>query len=296
MPTLPPLHLDFSKNDFLSLPLSVIQSAVMPVVVRRPDGGLVGLGTAFTIAPGLMLTASHVMQEAVEGQGALVEGAMAGVVCLASSDEAASEFFGALLPIERSRHYQSFDIALLEVGVPFIDDEPVPLLQLPLTAELPTVGDQVIALGYSRLDASHRQHGEVESAYQLQQDFNGTRGRVEEVHPVRRDWFLPFPCFRTNARFDGGISGGPVFNAEGFVCGVVCSGYELGEEEVGYTSYASILFPAFFFESLRTEEGEVRMYSLLEFVKVGAIQGHESLSRLELTTDASGERRITLRN
>lgn len=295
MATLPPFTIDFSNDDFVTLPLNLAQSAVMPVVVRPTDGGLIGIGTAFTIAPGLMLTAWHVMEEAINRHSALMEGATTGVVYVASGSDQMPELFGGLLPITNSRYNEALDIALLEVGVPFIDNEPVPLRSLPLTAEFPTVGDEAVALGYSRIEAERRQHGEVENAYELQDDFNATRGTVQEIHPVRRDSsFLCFPCFRTNARFDSGISGGPVFNAEGFVCGVVCSGYNLSEDEIGYTSYASLLFPAFSFEASRTEESEVRVYSLLELVKAGAIRGHESLSRMEVRVDASGHQQVIL--
>ena len=56
---------------------------------------------------------------------------------------------------------------------------------------------------------------------------------------------MPFPCFRTNARFDGGMSGGPVFNASGRVCGLVCSTYPPFSEDEEHASYATLVWPAF---------------------------------------------------
>ena len=70
-----------------------------------------------------------------------------------------------------------------------------------------------------------------------------TTGRVVEVHKQRRDTgMLNFPCFRVNARFDGGMSGGPVFNEAGELCGVICSGYPPIEDQE-HVSYAASLCP-----------------------------------------------------
>jgi hypothetical protein len=45
-------------------------------------------------------------------------------------------------------------------------------------------------------------------------------GKVQEVHDERRDsGRLSFPCFRTNARYDPAMSGGPVFAEDGHLCG-----------------------------------------------------------------------------
>jgi hypothetical protein len=72
-------------------------------------------------------------------------------------------------------------------------------------------------------------------------------GVVEEVHDERRDSYrLPFPCFRTNARFDRGMSGGPVFSEEGYLCGIICSSMppELGNEDGEHVSYVASLWPS----------------------------------------------------
>ena len=48
-------------------------------------------------------------------------------------------------------------------------------------------------------------------------------GTVIEVHDVRRDrGMLNFPCFRTNAPFTHGMSGGPIFH-NGKLSGIICA-------------------------------------------------------------------------
>jgi len=53
---------------------------------------------------------------------------------------------------------------------------------------------------------------------------------------------LTFPCFEIRGRFDGGMSGGPVFNDAGHCCGVVCACADYGDGQ--YVSYATTLWPA----------------------------------------------------
>ncbi len=71
-----------------------------------------------------------------------------------------------------------------------------------------------------------------------------TTGEVIEVHDEFRDrGMLKFPCFRTNARFDHGMSGGPVFNDRGELCGLVCSGPPPENDNAEWISYAVSLWP-----------------------------------------------------
>jgi hypothetical protein len=53
---------------------------------------------------------------------------------------------------------------------------------------------------------------------------------------------LPFPCFRTNARFDGGMSVGPVVNDQGKVVGIVCSNIPPEKPSDEHCSYVSLLW------------------------------------------------------
>jgi hypothetical protein len=54
---------------------------------------------------------------------------------------------------------------------------------------------------------------------------------------------LPFPCFRVGARFDGGMSGGPVMNDRGRLCGIVCSNMPPSDEGGMHDSFVSTLSP-----------------------------------------------------
>lgn len=71
-----------------------------------------------------------------------------------------------------------------------------------------------------------------------------SHGEVKEIYYQQRDSSrLPFPCFETNARFDGSMSGGPVFY-EGNLIGIICSNLPPTNEEEEHVSYVSLLWPA----------------------------------------------------
>lgn len=109
-----------------------------------------------------------------------------------------------------------------------------PRLQL----DPPRIGSRVHAIGHSALDRS---------VNGLSVSFNmktwSATGEVQEIHPAGRDKILlRFPCFLTNARFDGGMSGGGVFTEDGNLCGIVCS--NMAPTDGGqHTSYVSLLYP-----------------------------------------------------
>ena len=52
-------------------------------------------------------------------------------------------------------------------------------------------------------------------------------GVVTDVYPESRDSaLLSFPSFEVQTHFIGGMSGGPIFNQAGELCGLICSGYD----------------------------------------------------------------------
>jgi len=101
----------------------------------------------------------------------------------------------------------------------------------------PAVGERVHAFGYPKT--------KVESTPErllVALDGHTSGGDVAEIHHVRRDRsMLNFPCFAVNMRVDGGMSGGPVFNADGHLCGIACSSFDLGDD--GHVAYVSTLWP-----------------------------------------------------
>ena len=56
---------------------------------------------------------------------------------------------------------------------------------------------------------------------------------------------LPFPCYQVSTRFDAGMSGGPVFDETGALCGLVRSNVAGSHIDAEPISYVTTLWPMF---------------------------------------------------
>jgi hypothetical protein len=102
----------------------------------------------------------------------------------------------------------------------------------------PAVGERISAFGYPKTDVDASQ-----GALNITLNPYTSVGEVTEIFPVKRDsGLLRFPCYSTNARFEHGMSGGPIFNDDGNVCGIICDGLP-HEEGVDDHSHGSTLWP-----------------------------------------------------
>jgi S1-C subfamily serine protease len=105
----------------------------------------------------------------------------------------------------------------------------------------PPVGSIVAGFGY------HSTETMVEGNHvQLNTNPYTTSGEVQEIHDLRRDSAMyTFPCFRTNARFDPAMSGGPVFSASGHLCGIISGNVAPDPDDPNgeHVSYVASLWP-----------------------------------------------------
>lgn len=100
----------------------------------------------------------------------------------------------------------------------------------------PRVGERVVGFGYAASAVERADVGRV----RLSLHPSTTGGPVTEVFPEYRDrGMLTFPCFEINTHFVGGMSGGPLFNEAGELCGVTCASRD-GEP----IAYGATLWPA----------------------------------------------------
>jgi hypothetical protein len=196
-------------------------------------------GTACLIGPWLALTARHVIEdhflkfEGVEPSGI----ARAGYEVLTYVNLGG----GGLLSLFVRRAWLSLahDIAVLWAPACAID--PNHVWTIPRLAPMPPAIDSLVAaIGYPNSSFEFQ----APTDHLLVMDATTSTGRVIEVHDLRRDSvMLPFPCFRVNARFDGGMSGGPVMNEIGWLCGVVCSSMPPADLGDTHDSYVSTIWP-----------------------------------------------------
>lgn len=202
--------------------LDPIWEHVAPLVVNKEV-----LGTATFIAPGMALTAAHVLNQLSRREKPLAPGEIkySGTSLLTYAARSSGAHTETQLMLAGVPSFYS-DVAFLNLRA--TSGPAGPSERLTLTVSPPAVGSTVVAFGRPNkyLADSH-----------LGAKCIRIISRVVELHHIGRDQRLPFACFRTDHDFAGGMSGGPVFNADGHVCGLVCSG--------AVEPYVALLWPAF---------------------------------------------------
>lgn len=205
-------------------------------------------GTATFIAPYLAITAKHVVEhywrefkrtemKTNESKNRLdLKGNfnIIGVQTLENGQK------GALWTVQQIYISAATDIAYINL-IPFSNEAKNYKWRFPRLEMLPPkVGSRIHAFGYRNSSASA-------DGNNVEWRIEGTTsmGDVKEVHNLRRDNFsINFPCIHTNARFDGGMSGGPVFNSDGKIFAIISSNLPPTEEGEDHASYAALIWPS----------------------------------------------------
>jgi Trypsin-like peptidase domain len=214
------------KETGLASPITEIALAL----TASKDGVWRPSGTAVVIGPHLAITAKHVIEDYWKKyEGIQIEAEVGERI-----DEAGSFHIFAFQVLEEGKTGALWEVTRIWLS-PFTD---VAFIRLTPYSEAarkykwrvaninllpPEVGTRISGFGYhsSAISVKESERGiEIE----WKDSPTTTIGEVIEVFQERRDpIMLPFPCFRTNARFDGGMSGGPIFNEQGNLCGIICS-------------------------------------------------------------------------
>lgn len=243
----------------------------LPILAEGPTEQHV-IGSAVMITPGLAMTARHVIDECLK----VYDG-------VAPAEPGVTQNLNATFHLRlvqfvdggkdariwhgRRVHTSAYtDIAFIELLRPD-GAEQQPSLQM--TIEAPEVGDRVFAFGYPR--------GVIEPGTmpKVTLDPRTTSGTVVELFERGRDrLMMPHPCFHTDAVFDAGMSGGPVFDAAGRVCGIVSTSTPPMEEGGSWASFASLLWPAFatrLFMNRADRPADDVGYPALDLVRAGLL-------------------------
>lgn len=194
------------------------------------------VGTAFPIGKTTLVTAKHVLDETWNARENMEINRNLVAV------QALSENRVILWTITQAIAHKTADLMLLYVD-PEANRHNPPLWVPPwrVRENAPRKGEMVMAIGYieGRLRiASRNPNGGGVLAISDQGQINF--GMVRTVHDKGRDRvMLPCPCFEIGASFSPGMSGGPVFDKNGKLCGIVSTGIEGAE-----SSYAVTLGPS----------------------------------------------------
>jgi len=234
-----------------------LRRAIIPLFSMDRETHLVtGLGTAFRVDPfGTYLTAHHVLECSETGQfftssqlgtvfGLFNPGLVLGCppipkdcfVFVSEIDTFRGEYTSPLIHVGK-KSINAFDCTKL-----LFDPKSLRVrkhkefLPLQLSGKRPQIGDRVMAIGYAGVMDVKNQTSEKTISFT--EGLHGAVGEVTNIFPAGRDSTKPWPTFEVSCKWPGGMSGGPVFNEEGHIIGMVSySLYDSLTKEmgVGYT-------------------------------------------------------------
>ena len=199
----------------------------MVAVVQWRNGCFVVLGSGVMIGPGLLLTATHVLDEfARDGVSPafltfLPDAARAWLPHDSSNLSRADSFNEDLR--------RSSDLTLVSCTLNSYEHEQHPLTLAPLQIALPLIGERLWAFGY--------RHGEIDGDVSAITPLVSS-GCVTAVYPHGRGEHMPAACIEVDMDTKGGMSGGPVVNSNGDLVAIVSSSYE------GGPSYMTLIWEA----------------------------------------------------
>ncbi len=180
------------------------------------------------IAPGLAITANHVLVDDFEALAAGEKAAFLVGVRKGSLD---------LWRLRSISYDNRGDIAYLSVELmsPLTPDWD--FTSIALTTRCPLEGESVTIIGFRRATVALKQGGGVEALAQLL----AARGTVRAVfHPYRNQILWPYPSIVIDCGSLGGMSGGAVLDDDGLLVGVVARGLQT-EDRRGPTNAAWIV-------------------------------------------------------
>lgn len=213
---------EFTADDGIGSMNSLYQAtdAIVAIAELRDDFTF-NIGSGVTIGPGLMLTATHVLDEFRESSAGpvmmtfLPDGAARAwlpVYSVASSSK--SRF--AMISDDRT---VVSDLSLLICNLHSESHPSQQLCMMPMEIALPVPGTRLWAIGFRQGDTGESDSAAIPLV---------TSGIVTDAFPQGRGERLLSPCVEVAMETLGGMSGGPVFNEEGFLVGIVSSSFDNG--------------------------------------------------------------------
>lgn len=220
---------------------NALQRSVLPVFAKVGNR-MLGRGSAVCVAPGLFVTARHVVAELDDGQPAEWTVPFEQMWVYLETDQATASdpdaIYGGLLDVLFANPHSETDLATLTVDMVGKSAEWVRPVALGL--RMPDIGEQIDCFGYDLASAE----GELDAnniTLILERRLSVSTGRVVEQQPTRRlgGYHRTSPGFRTNTATPSGMSGGPVFDSNFEVIGFNSGSTEPSDDYPEWDSFVS---------------------------------------------------------
>jgi hypothetical protein len=247
---------------------SVLRRWVVPLVAFDAADGRFGaprafLGSAFAIAPRLLVTAKHVVEEILEPRKRRTPYLVKPGTLLC-----------ALLPtgtpviIQGIGLAEENDLALLTIraGRQFCT--------APLTIREGEVGSRLWVVGYPGEDAALMRRDELSLDDQRVYPQVCMIGDVQARHiPQRDSVMVNYPALEADFAALKGMSGGPVVTESGHVCGIVCTAIPPDEDGGGWSSTSALLQYLFAMQVELDLDGDgARLWTIHELAQRGEVR------------------------
>lgn len=219
---------EFSAEDGIG-PLRSLHEAgdALVAIASMDEDGATILGSGVMVGPGLLITATHVLEEFRRRRETplfmtfLPSGARAWRPLDMSVWTMPSVF-------DELRTVYS-DISLVSCTLNSEARAELPLMLAPMQIALPLIGERLWIIGF--------RHQMIEERAALVTPMISS-GLVTAAYPNGRGELLASPCFEVNMDTVGGMSGGAVTNADGYLVGILSSSFE------GGPSYVTLIWEA----------------------------------------------------
>ena len=206
------------------------------------------IGTAAVVCGHLLVTAKHVLSDLCNierppsEQSVAIDKHLVAVQLLAGPEYLIWDVTNAIVD-------PASDIALLRLTsnpAKSHNDGKHQWRQPKINPFAPDVGERVAAFGYRLGQARTSKNTDGGHHIDLDDEPIASVGIVREIYEWQRDSvMLPFPCYQVSARFDAGMSGGPVFDEYGSCCGIVCTSFDGSHHDDEPVSSVTMLWPLF---------------------------------------------------
>ncbi|OGA45934.1 MAG: hypothetical protein A3G24_26305 [Betaproteobacteria bacterium RIFCSPLOWO2_12_FULL_62_13] len=188
-------------------------------------------GSAVLVAPGIALSAWHVLKPRLEA-------IMAGEItaqCLGVASDGVR-----LWQVRKVTHVPETDVVILGLSLRSDVSSGTTLYQAHLTTRFPKIGERLTLYGFRAAAEALPRDGDGGSAIAGQ--LLCCAGEVSQVFPTGRDRvMLPWPTVEVSGPSWGGMSGGPVVDDSGMLIGLLSS--SVTAEAGPGPSYVSHLWP-----------------------------------------------------
>lgn len=234
----------FTSKDpaFNTVPLmSELEYVAGRVIAIANDNQVLASGSCVRIAPGLYLTAAHVMQDFLHNFGDTEKHCNFTVWIVHLHAGPVMEIWA----LDRMWLPGNTDVAVLH-AVPYtletMNLKGLSCVGIDLAP--PIIGSRIFGFGFHSSKGKVSIDGDDRFNLDIWGEPAIAIGEIRDVHPQSRDsYLLNYPCFQVNARFDGGMSGGPIFSESGNVCGIISTNVSLHAQDQECISYGATLWP-----------------------------------------------------